>query len=78
MTTFVNTSTSMRYWPGITDPETEHTLILDPGQEVELDLPEDFDDAWLKAAGTKNRPAQAVAPAEPKGDTTEGDQEHTE
>ena len=39
-----------RVYPHLTNPETGRTLELAPGQKVELDLPEDFEDFNLVPA----------------------------
>ena len=51
-----NTSDSARRWDNL--QRDGHTLELAPGEACELDLPEDFEDAWLK-------PVKAEQPAEP-------------
>jgi len=44
---FRNTDVHTRVWTSLTDPETGTTLALEPGEEKELDLPEDFEDVNL-------------------------------
>jgi hypothetical protein len=62
--TFKNTDTNTRVWMGITDTRSDlpgddknpprsregRTLELEPGEEVDLDMPDDFEDSWLKEA----------------------------
>ena len=50
MRTFTNSDHETRVWPGIVDPEG-HTVELAPGEEIELDLPDDFEDAHLVPVG---------------------------
>ncbi len=48
---YVNTDSLERVWPNLSNPATGTTLELKPGEVVDLDpknLPEDFEDAFLK------------------------------
>lgn len=48
MKTYVNTSSQTRHWLGLTRPDSLRTLELAPGEEAELDLPDNFTDHHLK------------------------------
>lgn len=50
MAVYENTSGQARTWLQITHPETGQTLHLEPGEKVNLDLPDEFEDAHLKPA----------------------------
>jgi hypothetical protein len=53
---YFNADENTRNWGGIQLPDGAGTLILAPGEERELDLPDDFHDAYLK-------PREATKPA---------------
>ena len=48
MNIFFNRDTHTRIWTKISVPATGRTLQLDPGESAELDLPEDYEDPYLK------------------------------
>ena len=54
MPTFTNTDGQSRIWPSII--HEGKTLELEAKEIVELDLPNDFEDVWLKLKGTKAKP----------------------
>lgn len=58
----VNTSEQRRYWPSLS--ADGHTLELDPGEGAEVDVPEGFDDPWLKR-GVKPKARKQEHDAEP-------------
>lgn len=60
MQLYFNADSHARVWPTQTNPQTGTTLELAVGQEIELDLPADFEDAFLKPV-----PHQAAAAAHP-------------
>lgn len=47
MSTYVNRDSLARVWPELADPKKGCTLELQPGEEVDLDLPADFADPFL-------------------------------
>jgi hypothetical protein len=53
---YKNDSDESRLWPSISTSDGS-TLELAPGEEAELDLPEGFEDEYLKPAGAKAVPA---------------------
>lgn len=57
-TTYVNTDSQERVWPGLSAPDGS-TLSLEAGESVELSLPADFSDAYLKP-----KPAAPAAPVQ--------------
>lgn len=61
VTEYTNTDSQRRVWPDIQLPDG-HTLELDAGETVELDLAAGFDDPFLKP---KAKPARK--PASPPG-----------
>jgi hypothetical protein len=52
MNIFRNTDTHRRVWPGITKPDGT-SLELGPSEGAELDLPQSFEDTYLKPVHTK-------------------------
>ena len=77
MTVYVNTSVHARTWLRLQDPETGRTLRLQPGEEVELDLPDEFEDAHLKPKAQPSKRSRSKAakdtdpePAGESDDTT--------
>ena len=57
MAVYKNTSSSYRLWPAITNPHTGTTLELQPGEEVDIDLPNEFKDPHLRPADEADQPA---------------------
>ncbi len=55
MGTFYNASEHTRFWPALRN-SAGRTLELAPGEEAELDLPADFEDAYLKARPVEAEP----------------------
>lgn len=80
--TYHNTDDHARDWPHLTAPDGT-TLFLKPGQTVELDLPDDFHDIYLKPVGVivdtqtsqmlkaRQDTTTTAEPQEPTHDTTE-------
>ena len=65
MTLYYNSSSEERVWPLLpTTPPSSVQLL--PDQEVELDLPSDFEDSWLKPVPTEGAEADARAEAAAK------------
>lgn len=64
MTTFRNADYQTRVWPDLTDPDSGRTLELGPGDTVDLDLPEGFEDAHLVPVAPA-KAAKAAAPSTP-------------
>ena len=60
--TFVNADSQPRVWPQISAP-AGHTLALDAGETVDLDLPADFEDAFLTPVDDKTKRAAPAAQA---------------
>lgn len=60
MTTYTNTSAERRTWPHLVSPETNRTLALDPGETVDLDVPDGFSDPYLVP---QRRPVRDPRPA---------------
>ena len=61
--TFQNTDAYNRAWGELTDPRTGTTLGLAPGEVVELDLPDDFEDHYLKPLELQQPAPRASQPA---------------
>lgn len=64
---FENTheSSALR-WDSLTNADTGTSLELEPGDSAEVDVPEGFDDPWLKPAAFQSSPPEApeaVTPA---------------
>lgn len=81
MTICTNTGDSTRHWNDLVDKATERTLELGPGESADVDLPEDFEDAYLKVKPSGRAPKIDVdtskpptgnppAPSGAKGSTT--------
>jgi len=64
MVVFRNFDVHTRVWPGLQRADGR-TLELEPGEECELQLPEDFADEHLRAVPRKRlRPINVVGPSE--------------
>lgn len=58
---FRNTDIATRVWPGLTAADGS-TLRLGPGQEADVDLPDGFEDHWLRPAPKARAAAVGAAP----------------
>lgn len=67
MQKYRNTSESRRVWTHIQLPDLS-TLELDSGETVELELPDDFEDTYLKPGFTKKEQADAAKAAQKQAD----------
>jgi len=60
---FVNSDVHHRVWPNLQDADG-HTVGLAPGETVDLDVPDDFEDFHLKPEPLANKPPRLrVEPA---------------
>ncbi len=70
MASYTNTDDQQRIWIGLQNADGT-TVSLEPGGSVELDLPDDFDDPYLKPA--QGNPASAKTGSPPAPPITDAD-----
>lgn len=58
-----NTDFHTRTWNTLVNAETGRTLELAPGEQADVELPDDFTDAFLKPAKAKPKKSSAPEPA---------------
>ena len=64
-----NTDVHARTWGSLTNTETGRTLHLGPGEQADVDLPDEFTDTFLKPA--KAKPPKKSSAPEPAADPDE-------
>ena len=68
MPRYVNTDYQTRVWPDLKGPDGR-TLELGPGQSADVEVPDDFDDPYLKPHASKGSAKPPPSPpATPSGD----------